>query len=188
MCGRFTLMTEEEYQDLADIIREVEKNLGGEAVKAGDIYPTNPAPVLYARKGKRLADLFVWGFPNYYQKGVIINARAETAAEKPTFRRCLGNRCVIPAAGFYEWDGEKRKHLFHMNGRGIYMAGLYDLFGGEPHFVILTTAANPSVAPVHPRMPVVLTPEGVDRWIAAGSKALEILTAVPPPLQCAMIT
>lgn len=82
MCGRYTLMTDENYKDILDIIQEVENNTGKSVEKTGEIYPTNTAPVLINRNGRRFADLFRWGFPNFYNKGVIINARAETAPEK----------------------------------------------------------------------------------------------------------
>ena len=115
--------------------------------------------MLLNREGGRLADLFRWGFPNFYRKGVIINARAETAEDKPTFRPCLeAGRCVIPSAGFYEWDADKRKIRFYQPGHALYMAGLYRVYEGKPCYVILTTAANPSVADVHDRMPLVLLP------------------------------
>ena len=86
MCGRYTLMTDEDYKDLEEIVRDVSRATGAQVKTEGDIYPTNDAPVLLNREGRRLADLFRWGFPNFYRKGVIINARAETAEDKPTFR------------------------------------------------------------------------------------------------------
>ena len=149
MCGRYTLMTDEDYKALEEIVREVSRTTEVQVKTDGDIYPTNDAPVLLGRDGRRLADLFRWGFPNFYRKGVIINARAETAEDKPTFRPCLETgRCVIPAAGFYEWDNQKCKILFNQTGHALYMAGLYRIYDGKPCYVILTTAANPSVVAV----------------------------------------
>lgn len=184
MCGRFTLMTQEECRDIEAIVQEVAARTGEDAFPAGrDVYPTNKAPVLLARGGVRRAELLRWGFPAFKGSGVLINARAETVQEKKTFRACLPQRrCVVPSAGFYEWDGQKRKFLFRQEGHGVYMAGLYSVYDGVPCFVILTTAANPSVAAVHHRMPVVLAPERVDEWLFDYGAAMRLLAAVPPPL------
>ena len=182
MCGRFTLLTDEECADIEEIVREVEK-AHGPLKSTGDIYPTNASPVLINRNGRRAAELFTWGFPNFYRKGVVINARAETAPEKPMFRSCLpGRRCVIPSAGFYEWDKEKRKYLFRQPGHGLYMVGLYALYDNEPRFVILTTAANSTMSAVHDRMPVVLKPDRIDGWLTDSGDALRILRETPPLL------
>lgn len=184
MCGRYTLMTDEDCQDLEAIVREVSRATGTQVKTDGDIYPTNNAPVLLNREGRRLADLFQWGFPNFYRKGVIINARAETAEDKPLFRPCLPNgRCVIPAAGFYEWDTDKRKIRFFQPARALYMAGLYRVYDGRPCYVILTTAANSSVADVHDRMPLVLQPDQLDPWLTDPGAAASILHRTPPMLQ-----
>ena len=184
MCGRYTLMTDEDYKDLEEIVQEVSRITGALVKTNGDIYPTNDAPVLLNSEGRRLTDLFRWGFPNFYRKGVIINARAETAEEKPTFRPCLDSwRCVIPSAGFYEWDTNKHKIFFYQPDHALYMAGLYRVYVGKPCYVILTTSANPSVADVHDRMPLVLQPNQIDSWLTDTSAALSILHGTPPLLQ-----
>ena len=90
----------------------------------------------------------VWGYPRFQGKsGSIINARSETAGERPMFRRSLAERrCVIPTTGFFEWGpgegGGKRKYRFNRPGtRALYLAGLWNEFAGEEKCVILTTAA-----------------------------------------------
>lgn len=187
MCGRFTLMTAEDYQDLVDIVNQASQAVKGAEMKLqGDVYPTNMAPVITMQEGSRRVEAYKWGFPNFRNKGVIINARAETAAEKPTFRGCLpSRRCVIPSSGFYEWDkkGDRQKYLFRQQGHGLYMAGLYALYDGEPRFVILTTAANSSVEDIHDRMPVVLEPERIDRWLLDYDAAMKLLRETPPMLE-----
>lgn len=184
MCGRFTLMTAEDYEDLVEIVNQASQAAKSAEIKLqGDIYPTNTSPVIIGQDGSRRIEAYKWGFPHFRNKGVIINARAETAAEKPTFRGCLSSRrCIIPSSGFYEWDKNKQKYLFHQQGHGLYMAGLYNLFDGEPRFVILTTAANPSVADIHDRMPVVLEPQNMNNWLSDYQAAMELLHAAPPLL------
>lgn len=183
MCGRYSLFLEE--TEIRDILNAVHRQ--GQESKTGEIYPTNPAPVLTLRQGRLTPQVQVWGFPGFGpRKGVIINARAETAGEKPMFRRSLETgRCVVPSTGFYEWSQDKKKikYRFRLPGsRILYMAGLYREFQGEMRYVILTTAANESVADVHDRMPVVLLPGQVEEWV--GDKGhLPLLTRTPPLLE-----
>ena len=115
---------------------------------------------------------------------LVINARAETAAEKPLFRDSVRmRRCLIPSTGFYEWDNRKRKYLFTLPEEdALYMAGLYDRRGGEDCYCILTTAPNGSMRPIHDRMPLILTGEQRRHWLTDGDAA-EFLAIVPPELQ-----
>ncbi len=185
MCGRYVLFGSEELQEIRDIINEVQRKVNGE-IKTGEIFPTDRAPVLIQKNGLLSPETVIWGFPSFHGKGVIINARAETVPEKPMFRDCLAaRRCVIPSTGFYEWshDGQKTKYQFNLPGtHALYMAGLYNIFEGKERFVILTTAANRSMADVHSRMPVVLDPNRMDCWLNSKEKAIELLSEVPPEL------
>ena len=128
--------------------------------------------------------LLTWGFPGFKGQRTIINARAETAPDKPMFRKCLEQRrCVIPSTGFYEWAADKQKIRLNLPGdRALYMAGLYNEFAGEPRYVILTTAANESISDVHNRMPVVLPRDRITEWIDDLGAAMDILHTVPPML------
>ena len=99
----------------------------------------------------------------------------------------LARRCVIPTTGFYEWGpagGQKRKYRFQLPGRdrALYLAGLWNDCGGQRRCVILTTAANSSMAGIHDRMPLILTGEQRQRWLADADAATEILTVAPPEL------
>lgn len=112
----------------------------------------------------------------------IINARSETAAELATFRRAfLESRCLVPADGFYEWRGgrgERRPLWFHdPSGRPLTFAGLALQREGALAFVILTTAANELMRPVHDRMPVLLSPEGAEAWLTRTDAG--VLTPAP---------
>lgn len=81
---------------------------------------------------------------------------------------------------------QKRKYLFTLPREGaLYMAGLYDRRGSEECYCILTTAPNASMRPIHDRMPLILTGEQRQRWLADANAATEILTVAPPELTCA---
>lgn len=185
MCGRYTLFTEEEYRDIRQIIQEAQNKAHGAPIRTGEIYPTNLAPILVGERGSVGAEAAVWGFPNYRGRGVLINARSETAAEKPTFRKLLhGSRCVVPSTGFYEWTAEKEKVRFNLPETGeLYMAGLCREEEGERRYVVLTTAANASVSPVHDRMPVLIPKEGIEEWILRADSIERFFGSLQPALR-----
>ena len=194
MCGRYSVFTEAEIIEMQSIIAEVSARFGPEAIKTGEIFPTNIAPVL-TLNDNRLAPFPVsWGFPRWDGKGTIINARSETALEKRMFSKpLLTRRCVIPSTGFYEWshmDGKakKDKFLFRCPGEQIlYMAGMVDTVKGKDGvardaFVILTTGANTSMSPFHDRMPVILTPDEREDWLDSESFMRLVLAREGPEL------
>ena len=186
MCGRYILYSDSEMQDIRDIIDEVNRKVNGE-VKTGEIFPTDYAPVLIQHEDKPQPELLKWGYPGFNGKGVIINARSETAAEKPMFRNSMvSRRCIIPSTGFYEWshDGKKQKYQFNLpDMQSLYMAGLYSEFNGQQCFIILTTEANQSMAEIHSRMPVVLNQTETALWLKNLEAAVNILHSFRPMLQ-----
>ncbi len=184
MCGRYAF-SEEESSELRRILAEIKKENPGAPVKTGEIFPTDPAPVLLLGQGAVRPSLCRWGFPHFRGKGVIINARAETATQKNLFRGCVEQRrCAVPVSGFYEWDAQKRKHLFCLPGvQSFYLAGCYQQQGQERRFVILTAQANDSVAPIHDRMPLVMDRASAHRWICDREAAVSFLSAPLPRLE-----
>ena len=182
MCGRYTLFTDK-LDDLDYIFSKID-DPKKEKMKTGEIFPSNIAPVLLCETNEMKPQLMIWGFPGFKNKQLIINARAETASEKPMFRAAMqSRRCVIPSTGFFEWDSEKRKFLFNMPDSNIlYMAGLYSIFDDENRFVILTKAANDSISRIHNRMPVVLEPIHIRNWLADRDSAQSILSNEGPKL------
>lgn len=174
MCGRYLILTEDEIIEYREIINEVNERYKDSPLLSqmitGEVFPTNIAPVLISEEEKPRAALMKWGIPKWQGKGVIINARAETALERNTFRvPLMQKRCVVPTAGFFEWRQEnvkKQKYLFRTPGTNIlYLAGLYNTFEQISAYAILTTAANPSVSPYHDRMPLVLGEKSIDAWL-----------------------
>lgn len=105
----------------------------------------------------------------------MINARSETAAEKPSFRKALSTRrCLIPADGFFEWaktpEGKQPFHIRFSDRRPFAFGGLWERWQQGPgdtidSFTILTTSPNAVTAPIHNRMPVILAPEAWDEWL-----------------------
>ena len=184
MCGRYTFFTDKELQEVDEIIEQISNEIQLENMKTGEIFPTDLTPVLLPYEDVVVPRLMVWGFPNFRNKGVIINARSETAGEKKLFASALEKRrCIIPSTGFYEWNAEKKKFLFNMPDSGmLYMAGIYDRFDGEDRFVILTTEANASMAEVHNRMPVVVPKGRIRDWICDPGKAEDLLAGGQPGL------
>lgn len=157
------------------------------------------------REGRPRGERLRWGLVPNWAKDTktgfkMINARAETLAERPAYRNAFERfRCLIPADGFYEWQqipGEKRKQPFHIttaDGGLFAFAGLWSVWHrGEPEELrsctIITTAANSAVAPVHDRMPVILPRTAEQLWLAhdAPLPALEQLLPGLGPEEMAM--
>lgn len=184
MCGRYQF-TAEQSAEILQIIQEVQDKFGAAAVKAvrqGEITPGCKMPVLIGAENGPTPELLVWGFRT--PKSMLINTRAETALEKPTFAESARYRhCVVPSTGFFEWDGDQRKFRFSMpDARELFMAGIYDVRGGVPCYSILTTAANESMCEVHDRMPLVLEREQVEPWLYDLKEAEHFLSMMPPQL------
>ena len=184
MCGRYTILSD---------TPEMQWLLNSTGLKAGDVYPTNYAPVLLAPAGQNHTlkpFALKWGFPGFKGSSVIINARSETAAEKPLFRKSLqSGRCVIPSSGFYEWDKDKNKFLFNITGGSmLYMAGIFRSYGEYGAFVILTAPANSSMEPYHNRMPVVLLKDECSRWIYDNEFSAEALSRQGPELKAQRVS
>lgn len=182
MCGRYSLAPEESAE-IEHIVREVQRKFGVDSIRIGEIRPTNPAPVLVAEGPSGIAPRpLCWGFPRFDGKGVVINARGETALEKNMFRKSLlERRCVIPTTGFYEWDAAKQKYLFRLPDSSVlYLAGFWNTFKGEDRSIILTTAPNDTIVNVHDRMPVLLPPEELEPWLRDTAWAIRKLTARQP--------
>lgn len=184
MCGRYSLFDEQDNAEIREIIAEVNRKYPDQPIRTGEIFPTNAAPVLTADGTGLTPKPLVWGFPKYTGSGVIINARAETAKEKKTFRQSLfASRCIVPSTGFYEWDGQKRRYLFRLpSEQTLYMAGIYKEYEGVERYVILTTAANDSMKDIHHRMPVIMPKDKVQMWAMDTDAALEYLHSEMPEL------
>lgn len=183
MCGRYKQNTDGDA--LAALFRARRRTRRKEP--CGTARPGMPLPVIRENAEGRFMDDLVWGFvPHWAKDGKasrFINARAESAAEKPSFRDAYRmRRCLIPADGFIEWDARtspKTPYSITLSPqRPFVFAGLWDRWtdpaSGQStdSFAILTIAAAPALADIHDRMPVILTDgEDIDRWLARGTTA-----------------
>ncbi len=174
MCGRYYFFTP------ADIVAERFRVAGFPPFRPRfNIAPQQEAPVVVEGAARRLLTMR-WGLVPFWSKDPasgyrMINARAETAPERPSFRGPFRRqRALVPADGFYEWRREgkgKRPFALRLSSREPFaMAGLWDRWktpdGGELlSFTILTTSANEAVSAVHDRMPVILPREAEDAWL-----------------------
>ncbi len=145
-----------------------------------NVAPTQTLPVVVRNSPDRV-EMMRWGLiPSWAKDASIgsrmINARAETVAEKPAFRRPLrSQRCLVPATGFFEWKregGGRTPFYFRLRDDALFaFAGLWDVWTnpegrGEVHsYTIITCPANAVVAPIHDRMPVMLEREAEEAWL-----------------------
>lgn len=183
MCGRYFVRDKTAYE----VEDDLHLSRGALATRGGDITPGMVTPGIVRNKNSdpdiMLSDMF-WGITGANKK-LIINARAESAEEKSIFADSLKNRrCILPAAGFYEWDANKTKFMFkRTDAKPIYLAGFYDLSENRDSFVILTTAANSSMIPVHDRMPVMIDKGNVRDYLMDSSAAAQLLKEPMPELK-----
>ena len=180
MCGRYTVSSPEK---VLSELTEADDFQGMEA--RYNVAPNQMAPVVVSESnGKRRVFEMKWGFvpqgvSNVAMGRPVINARAETAAEKPLFRDSVRRtRCVIAADGFYEWekiDGGNQPYLVRLTGGTPFgFAGLWDRRQGLSGqmletFTILTTRANRLIAPLHDRMPIILGHQDRKLWLDSAS-------------------
>jgi putative SOS response-associated peptidase YedK len=175
MCGRYAVTSSPEairalfrYQELPNFPPRF------------NIAPSQPIPIVRLQDGQRQFALVRWGLLPSWVKDpktftLLINARGETAADKPAFRAAMRRRrCLVPADGFYEWKavgGRKQPFFVRAKAGGpIAFAGLWETWTGPngeevETAAIVTTRANRMLAPIHDRMPVIVPPDAFDLWL-----------------------
>ena len=199
MCGRFTLS-----QSAEAIASVFQLNQVPTLEPRYNIAPTQPvATVLQTSARERQFQLLRWGLIPAWAKDAtmgsrLINARAETVAEKPSFRSAFRHRrCLVIADGFYEWrrqDGKKQPFYFRMqNQQPFAFAGLWEHWQdpkGEAidSCTILTTEANELLQQIHERMPVILNPKDYDLWLDPTVQKLEQLQQLLQPYSSTAMT
>ncbi|HPR18033.1 MAG TPA: SOS response-associated peptidase [Candidatus Cloacimonadota bacterium] len=188
MCGRFALYSSfsaiKEYADILNEIGQLEQNY--------NVAPGQIIPIVMIENGRKKLEPVQWGLIPGWAKDVsigyrLINARAETIAEKPGFRGAFKyRRCLIPANGFYEWRKDDKQPFFiHLKTRELFtFAGIWEEWH-HPNGAsirtcsIITTEANEKMREIHDRMPVILTRSDEDKWLHSGAQN-ELLALLKP--------
>lgn len=149
-------------------------------------------PAEPARPRRRELRLLRWGLVPAWSNAPdpaarLINARAESAADKPSFRDALtARRCLIPADGWYEWRARQPYYVTPRDGSILALAGLYEFWGTGPERLvscaIITTAALGPLADIHERMPLIVPPESWAAWLDPATPPATLLRPPPPSI------
>lgn len=191
MCGRFTNKAKPEEIKKEFNVARIDDSV--EFEPRYNIAPSQMISAVVEREGEeRIVAPFKWGLVPSWAKDAeignrMINARAESLTEKPSFREAFRRRrCIIPTTGFFEWQrkssGAKQPFYFYLKNREVFgFAGLWeewlDKDSGEllETCTIITTEANKVLEPVHDRMPVILKAENYNQWLNAKERNVEEL-------------
>lgn len=203
VCGRFVSTSPPD--DLAryfaaDPAPEVE------LAPSWNVAPTDRVAVVLERRDERLVEVVRWGLVPPWAKDLsvgarMINARAETVATRSAFRKAFAQRrCIVPAAGFYEWtrvEGHRKKQpwfIHRPDGEPYAFAGLWERWKQDDDHpwvltcTIITGAANGPMSEVHDRMPVMLPPDRWARWLDPAEGDVELLQSWLVPAPDALVT
>ena len=192
MCGRYNLRTNaHELEAFLGVPIALAESL----LERFNIAPTQTVVALREVETNREAAALRWGLIPSWSKDEkignrLINARSETAADKPSFRAAFKRRrCLIPASGFYEWQGAKgAKQPFHIHpasGGLMAFAGLWEHWeqgdaGPIESCTILTTGANRTLSELHNRMPVILSPSDFEVWLDVATPRDSLVSLLRP--------
>ena len=187
MCCRCYFDESEEFREFIELMNRSPLTDRWKAthdiVTQGEVFPSNVVPVIAPdRRGQRAVFPMKWG---YTGKSLLVNARSETAAVKPTFREdWQKHRCAIPASWYFEWehytgdDGRKHtgtKYMIRPEEGLTWLCGLYRIENNLPVFVVLTREPGEGIRFIHDRMPLILPGRLVDEWICPDTKPEELL-------------
>ena len=198
MCGRF--VQKSDLLKIAPLFKAV--IVESDVHPSYNITPRQPIAVVM-EKGQRKIVTMKWGLVPHWANdptigNKLINARSETIEQKPSFRDSFkNNRCLIIADGFYEWQGsgltKKPFYIYMKDEKPFGMAGLFDYWidpKGEKAITctIVTTEANEIMAPIHHRMPVILSPDDYDLWLNPEVTDVVKIKALMKPLCADLLT
>lgn len=164
MCGRY-LFWDSNNQNLKKLIDYAEETLPEEVFSRVSIKEARPGTLCFAgmydeKCRKYRSGLMKWGYER--MKKLVINARSETWQNSPFFHG--SQPCVLPCAGYYEWDHAKSRHLIHTGEEILYLGGLYHMENNSPVFVIVTEEADISIRDIHDRQPLLFERNEALKW------------------------
>lgn len=179
MCGRFTqISSPQQYAELFGITTDLQQPPRYNVAPS-----TNIISCVLDKNGKKLMKSLRWGLVPSWSKGPdtrysMINARAETVAEKPAYRGLFKkHRCLIPINGFYEWKQENGKqpyYIYDVSEQPLVLAGLWTRWQNESEQIesctIIVTEASEQMHNIHDRMPVILTRDSWDSWLVENNE------------------
>ena len=195
MCTRYYVELSPELRPIIEAARnssladKMVHHLGRPVKTEGEVRPTDISAVI-ATTSRGIPGYFpmVWGFTSPASGSPLVNCRVETAGSKPLWKESWARRrCIIPAVFYYEWEhftspsGTKKtgdKYAIQPAGSTVtWLAGLYRIEDGYPHFAVLTRTPSPELARIHDRMPVILPAGSIKTWIdpAAPAETLKAL-------------
>jgi putative SOS response-associated peptidase YedK len=190
MCGRYTLRTPIDVLAEGFEIQEYPSSI----TPNYNVAPTQEVAAVVEEDEMRKLEMFHWGLIPSWAKdpsigNKMVNARAETVSEKPSFRSAFKKRrCLILADGFYEWqktdDGKQPYHIKMQDDSPFAFAGLWEIWKDDEEIrscTIITTAANDLMSEIHHRMPVILPPDDYDMWLDPDFDEKEPLTSLLKP-------
>ena len=192
MCTRFYI--EPESDELHEILKEAKQSrlgdlfmrAGSQVLTSGEIRPTNVVPVIATGKNRRSGVFPMrWGF-QIPGGSLVVNARSETAAAKPTFRDSWrDHRCIIPASWYYEWEHTKLpsgkmktggKYAIQPKGeQTAWLCGLYRIEEGFPVFAVVTREPTQYLMSIHDRMPLIMPKNRIHEWVSPDIRPEELL-------------
>ena len=189
MCGRFSLDTTK-----AEIARKFKCSSVALNNSRFNIAPSQNITAVVDTDENNEAVLMRWGLIPHWVKSLdswksnLINARAETIEEKPSFKNGFKKRpCLIPVSGFYEWDKNKQPYYFHREKSLFALAGIWESWTNPEteekllSCTILTTQAKGNITDIHHRMPVVIPPEYYDLWLKELDGRKMLVDSLPEP-------
>jgi putative SOS response-associated peptidase YedK len=190
MCGRFSIATP--FEELRERFKAEPPKVDFKPIYNGA--PGRDMLVITSVMPKQMS-LFHWGLVPSWAKDPkigyrMINARAETLSEKPAFRHAFQkNRCLVLADGFFEWDKNGKVHtpyyIYLKEHKPFAFAGLCEYWKDEKgqelnSFTIVTTNANSLIGKIHDRMPVILEPQGEEKWLNPNAKIEDVKKLLKP--------
>lgn len=194
MCGRFAQSIEE--KEIRAIRRDLKAQVENVQTEISfNVAPTNAVMAIVSQKGLRYGGHFRWGLiPSWMKempKSAMINVRAETIHEKPSFKASFKRRRgVLPINGFYEWQARDKTpyYIYPTEGELLYLAVIYDLWQDAlgsyvPSLGLITTSANKQMQDIHHRMPALLFPDEFDLWLDENNEDSHTLLPLLKPAE-----
>jgi putative SOS response-associated peptidase YedK len=204
MCGRFTLIANPETLISTFVLDAALSPALNDLMPRYNVAPSQPVAAIVGSDDGRVLELMKWGLVPSWSKDPkigykMINARAETVAEKASFKAALKKRrCLIPADGFYEWKKSEGKNKTPMyiqmeSGEPFAFAGLYEFWKAPEEdtwlksCTIITTTPNSLMETIHDRMPAILKPGDYDQWLDPAQQGMEAVMPLLAPFDASQM-